>query len=275
MRQATDVNHPTPYPELDAVLAELVARVEAMLGDRLVGAYLQGSFAVGDFDVDSDVDFVIVTEDDLGSGEAAALTAMHEEVYRLPSTWAQHLEGSYFPREVLRANREPREELWYLDHGSQVLVRSTHCNTSIVRWVLREQGVALAGPPPAMLVDPIPVEVLRREISATIRDWGTEILRDPSAFENRFFQGFILLSYCRMLHDLHTGRPGSKRAGAEWAKSHFGGGWPPLIDRAWETRPDPATSVRQEPDRADFEATLRFVAEVMQRATEYVDREQR
>lgn len=50
----------TPYPELNQVLDELVSRIEQILGSSFVGAYLQGSFAVGDFDRHSDVDFIVV-----------------------------------------------------------------------------------------------------------------------------------------------------------------------------------------------------------------------
>ncbi len=65
--------------------------------------------------------------------------------------------------------------------------------------------------------------------------------------------------YARMLHDLVEGRPGSKRAGAAWAKATLDPAWADLIDRAWATRPNPAASVRHPPDAADFERTLEFV----------------
>src|SRR5439155_233186 len=81
---------------------------------------------------------------------------------------------------------------------------------------------------------------LREEILHVIAGWGREILDNPARYANRFYQGFILLNYCRMLHDLRRGYPGSKREGAEWAKSAFNSSWSPLIDRAWATRPDPA-----------------------------------
>jgi predicted nucleotidyltransferase len=73
----------TPYPELDAVLAELVAGVRGALGDALVGAYLQGSFAVGDFDEHSDVDFIVVARDEPSDAQVAALQTMHARVYDL------------------------------------------------------------------------------------------------------------------------------------------------------------------------------------------------
>jgi hypothetical protein len=74
-----------------------------------------------------------------------------------------------------------------------------------------------------------------------------------------------------MLHDLHRGRPGSKREGAEWAKSALDPAWRDLIDRAWDTRPDPAWQVRQPPDPQDFDRTLRFVEYAMRESKALMD----
>jgi len=260
------MNQPTPYADLNTVLAELVSSVRSALGDTFVGAYLQGSFAVGDFDHHSDVDFIIAIRDELTDSQVAGLQAIHQRVYSLDSEWAKHLEGSYFPLAVLRRRERRGTPLWYLDHGSRSLVRSDHCNTMLVRHVVREMGVTLAGPSPATLVDPIPVDALREETRATIRDWGRQILDQPEVCANRFYQGYLVLNYARMLHDLTVGRPGSKRVGAEWAKARFGPAWAGLIDRAWGGRPNPAVSVREPADPADYERTLEFVRLIMREA---------
>lgn len=250
---------PTPYAELNQVLHELTGNIQKILAKNFVGAYLQGSFAIGDFDAHSDVDFIIVTADELSDKQVDALQFMHARIYGLGSPWAQHLEGSYFPQAILRDYANAGQDLWYLDHGADTLVRDEHCNTLIVRWALREKGVTLAGPPPHTLIDPTPVDALRRYIGDDMRDWGQTILANPDRFNNRFYQGFIVLSYCRMLHDLYTGANGSKRAGAAWAKTHLDPGWAGLIDRAWDCRPDPATSVRTPADPSDFIRTLAFI----------------
>lgn len=250
---------PTPYPELNSVLREFVDSVRAVLRASFVGAYLQGSFAVGDFDLHSDVDFIVVLEEELSPEHVHSLQAVHERIYGLSIPWAQHLEGSYFPKQVLRERTRLSEQLWYLDHGSRSLILSDHCNTVLVRWVVREQGICLAGPAPAQLVDPIPVETLRKEMLATLHTWGQEIVSHPDPYNNRFYQGYIVLSYCRMLHDLHRGLPGSKLAGAEWAKANLDPRWKGLIDRAWDGRPHPALSARQQADPEDFKETLEFI----------------
>jgi len=264
---------PTPHPELNQVLDELVTRMQRVLGGDFVGAYLQGSFALGGFDEHSDVDFIAVVEGELTSDQVDALQVMHGEVYDLDSQWSVHLEGSYFPREVVRDAEGAGADLWYLDHGARSMVRSDHCNQLHVRWIVRERGVVLAGPPPRSLIDPLAEDALRAEFFEVINGWGDVILDDPAPYENRFYQGFIVLNYCRMLHDLHRGYPGSKREGAEWAKSALDPSWSALIDRAWDTRPDPARQVRQPPDPEDFERTLRFVAHVMEKSKRYMSHE--
>ena len=257
----------TPYRELNHVLDDLVSGIQELLRADFIGAYLQGSFAVGDFDEHSDVDYAIVTEAELTDDQVGRLQEMHGRIFDLPSRWAQHLEGSYFPRSVLRAPLQPGTQLWFLDNGSRALVQSDHCNTNVVRWVLYEKGIALAGPPLQTLLDPVPTAVLRQEIRETIINWGHEILDNPQRFNNRFYQGFIVLSFCRMLHSIDQGIVCSKSAGAEWAKENLDPSWSGLIDRTWDTRPNPAQSVRQPADPVDFEQTLRFVREAIDLVT--------
>ena len=134
--------YPTPYTELNQVLRELVARMQQILTADLIGVYLQGSFAVGDYDQHSDVDYIATVEEELTSYQVDTLQVMHDQVCQLGSEWAKHLEGSYFPREILRDGSKRGMQLWYLDHGDRHMIRSEHCNTLLVRWVVRETGVA-------------------------------------------------------------------------------------------------------------------------------------
>jgi hypothetical protein len=250
---------PTTYPDLNTILGELVYNLRGILKKNYLGAYLQGSFAVGDYDASSDVDFIIVTEDDLSSKQIQLLQVMHARIFRMESPWAQHLEGSYFPKEILRYPPQHGKQLWYLDNGSQELIKSSHCNTMVVRWVVREHGVTLTGPPPGSLIDPVSIADLRKEIREVITEWGAMILNEPGRFNNWFYQSFIVLSFCRMLHDLQAGSIGSKRTGAEWAKANLDPAWRGLIDRTWAARPNPEITIRQPANQEDFERTLEFV----------------
>lgn len=259
---------PTPYADLNTVLRELLAQMQAVLGANFVGLYLQGSFAVGDFDPYSDVDFIAVIAQPLSEDVVAALQAMHKRVYGLDIPWAQHLEGSYFPRAVLRVPPQPGCLLWYLDHGNDFLFQSDHCNTLLVRQVVRGMGIPLAGPDPAGLVDPIAVDALRREMLGTITGWGQQVIDKPDPYNNRFYQAYLVLNYCRMLHDLRRGSPGSKRAGADWARDNLDPRWTGLIDRAEAARPH-TDRWHDRPDQDDFAATLAFVQYIMEESRRY------
>lgn len=257
---------PTPYPELNQVLTELVAMARDVLADNFVGAYLQGSFATGGFDRHSDCDFIVVIERDLTQDELRRLRPAYQGVHGLDYEWANHLEGSFFPASTLRDYNRAGRRIWYADHGHRELERSAHDNTAVIRWILREKGVVLAGPPPADLIDPIPVRALRAEMLKIFTEWGEQILADPREIGSRFYQTFSVLSYCRFLNNLHEGRIGSKPAGAEWAKANLDPAWHGLIDRAWDGRPDPATSVRTPADPQDLERTRAFIEEILDRA---------
>ncbi|HYZ76348.1 MAG TPA: aminoglycoside adenylyltransferase domain-containing protein [Gaiellaceae bacterium] len=247
---------------LDAVLRELVASVRAILGDSFCGAYLQGSFALGGFDDDSDVDFVVVTHDEVTDAQLAALQAMHRRIYALPSPWAQHLEGSYVTKDRLRRLDPSRTPWLYLDNGATELVRDDHCNTAVVRWILREHGVVLAGPDPRSLVDPVSADQLRAEVSAAMRDWA-EWAREPHprfgpGAMSRRQQSLLVLSFCRMLHTLESGRVTSKPEAGEWALRILPTEWRSLIRRALDDRPEQWRQVHEQADPQAVERTLAF-----------------
>lgn len=256
--------NPTAFPELDAVLAQLVAGLRATLGDNLVGVYLQGSFAVGDADEHSDVDFLVVIEHELTEDEQRALHALHERLFQLPSHWAQHLEGSYVPREQLR-RVDPKRQPWiYFDNGSTEPIWDSHDNSAVVRWSLREHGVVLDGPKPTALVDPVSGDELRREVRWVIDDFG-DWLRARQTWSARL-QTLAVISYCRILHTLETGAVASKRESGEWARETLDAEWRDLIQHALDDRPDPWSKVRERADASLVRQTLEFVDYVARRS---------
>jgi predicted nucleotidyltransferase len=251
---------PTPYADLNVVLCDLVTRVRNVLGDNFIGAYLQGSFAVGDFDIYSDVDFLILLNQDIPDDQFPPLRALHADIFKLDCAWAQHLEGSYIPRAALVRLPPPPRKFLYLDHGSTELIRSAHDDSLVVYWSLRERGITLIGPEPRSLVAPVPADALRQEVFDTMHTWREQLLRNPDEMDNRFYQPFAVLSYCRMLHTLESGTVRSKRAGAMWAKDALDSRWHQLIQGAWDARPgDPSLKVRQKADSSDLRSTWEFM----------------
>ena len=240
------------------MLAELVAGVAAALPGNLRGLYLVGSFAVGDADEHSDVDFLAATERELSGPEERALQALHGRLFALPVAWAQHLEGSYAPAAALRTVDPARRPFCYLDNGASRLVRDSHCNTALLRWTLREHGVALAGPAPAGFVEPVHPDDLRDEAHRKLREtaeWAT-----GAGELTRWEQPYIVLSCCRMRYTLEHGRIGSKREAGTWALGALDERWGPLIRAALADRADPWERVRQPAPAEAVVETAAFAA---------------
>lgn len=255
-----------PYPELPSVLDQFVEAVHDLLSDNLVGVYLVGSLAVGGFDLDSDIDFLVVMNEELTDETAGALQAMHARIYEQASYPAKHLEGSYISRDVLNhAEAVGVQKLWYLDNGSTVLERSTHCNKWHVRWVLRERGVRLLGPEPESLLDPVPEHLVRKEVADMMRQVAAEFADAIDGrltfWTSRFGQSFAVLTSCRMLHTLETGTVQSKPAGVEWGLKNLDPAWSDLIQQAWQEREGVrfCVKIRQRADSALLVRTNEFI----------------
>jgi hypothetical protein len=246
----------TPFADLNQLLTELVEGAETVLGQNLVGAYLQGSFAVGDADEHSDVDFIVVTDDEVTPEQRADLQALHQRLYSLATPWAQHLEGSYVPRQILRRPDPERRPFLYLDNGETEFTLDNHDNTAVVRWSLRERGIVLAGPKPQELIDAISPDELRDDVRWALGEWAAWF-RSLDSISRRGL-AVAALSHCRILHTLASGEVTSKRVAGKWALRELTAEWAPLITWALDDRPGPWTKVREQADPTLVRQTLAF-----------------
>lgn len=262
---------PTAFPELNSVLDELVASARSILGANFCGAYLHGSFAAGDADVFSDVDFMIVTPDELTEEQQAGLQVMHRRIFALETRWAQHLEGSYVPEKRLRRVDSSQAPFLYLGNGADQLVWDAHCNTAVVRWLLRERGLALSGPNPKKLVDPVSASALRQEAATRVHEYA-EWAPEPTEAGpmSRWKQPYLVITFCRLLFTLFEGYVPSKRDAGEWALETLDRKWRDLVQQALDDRPDPWRRVHQPAAPDMIQRTLQFAHYTVTTATNWV-----
>ena len=138
----------TPYPDVNHLLRQLEVEIRSTLGGHFIGMYLYGSLALGDFNPQtSDIDFIVVTDQELPNELLQALQAMHTRIAAGPSHWANELEGSYIPQGALRRYDPDSACHPHIDRGSGRLEVEQHDSDWVVqRYSLREYGVTLAGP---------------------------------------------------------------------------------------------------------------------------------
>lgn len=212
-----------------------MARVEAILGDNFVGAYLQGSFAIGDADIHSDCDFIVVTKEAVTQEQEQALRDLHAEIPSREGHWTHHLEGSYAPRVELETLDGLGKDWLYIDHGWREMQWGAHCNTETVRWTLREHGVTLAGPDIRDVVREVPADALRRSMQPLVENFLPNMFTWTS-FDLAWSQRYAVTTLCRILYTLDTGEVASKRASLDWAKGHMDPSWGGLIQQALDDR---------------------------------------
>jgi hypothetical protein len=256
------IDAPTPNSEVNVVLQELLPGVHATLGDQLVGLYLTGSLAAGDFDRHSDVDFVAVTENEVGGELFSALDTLHQRIALIDSWCATQLDGAYISRVALR-RFDPTIALHpNIDRGRGERLKMVQFDEVVVQsYLLRERGITLDGPDPRTLIDPVTPQDLRNAMPRVLEGLASQILDDPARIDSQGYQSYTVLSLCRMLYTLEFGAVVSKPLAAEWARKTLGHGWAPLIDRAWRGRQHPERAASPE----DVSATLELIRESLRR----------
>lgn len=244
---------------LGTVLAALDEEVRFALEDSVVGVYLTGSFALQSGDVHSDVDFLVVTRNQLTTAEEQRVRALHRAFPDRPEHWAHVLEGSYVPANALRDRADDTAWL-YVDNGSRDMEFSAHDNTEVFRWVLRHRGVAISGAPADSLLPEIPTQALRDEAPRLAVERQASALADPAYLTNGWGQPHEVLINCRMLYTSSTGQVCGKTASARWCLGVVSTEWHPLIDAAIRSRPDPWQRVHQQADPELTALTAPFIA---------------
>ncbi|MBA3534545.1 MAG: DUF4111 domain-containing protein [Ardenticatenales bacterium] len=248
---------PTPYPDVNGLLEDLLRRVQSLLGNQVVGLYLFGSLTSGDFDEDSDVDVLVVTDGELSQHLVSSLAVMHERIAVSHSPWGTQLEVSYIPQRALRRHDPDNALHPHLDRGKGERLHWTQHGSDWVtqRYVLRERGITVVGPPPTALIDPVSSKELRQAMRVLLQEWIVPLLHNPTPIANWGYQSYLVLSLCRILYTLQEGTVVSKPTAACWAQQTLNPQWHSLIDRAWLGRHYP-----DEPaPPADLSETLAFM----------------
>ena len=203
--------HPTLYADINALLDLLLSRLRTILGDKLVGLYIFGSLVVGDFDYDSsDIDLLAATSTELDEEEVERLERMHKEIALREKMWDDRVEAAYISTEALRRYRSDyRHPL--ISPGEPFHMTEASANWIINRYVLRKKGIVLFGPPPETLVDPITREELLDALQEFIKEWR-EWIKHTEVMRPRKYQAYAILTMCRVLYNVQTGRDRLKEA---------------------------------------------------------------
>lgn len=254
---------PLSDPYISALLTTLLARMQHVLGARLVGLYLYGSLVSGDFDpATSDLDLLAALSADLDDPDVEQLRAMHAAFAEQHPAWRDRIEVHYLSLAALRTFKTEPHMMAVISPGEPLHVIDIE-PTRLVNWyVVQEKGVTLFGPAPGTLIDPISRAEFVEAVRAQMREWRTWIYEIP---RRRPSQAYAILTMCRGLYTCMYGEQISKQQAARWMQ-RYAPEWAPLISDALRWRAN--WRAEQGDDEATFGETLRFVQLVIDRVEE-------
>jgi hypothetical protein len=232
---APDVVHADVLHEVADLLAALLAGMREAFGNNLIGIYLRGSLAMGDFEPGtSDIDFFAVTERRVSDAEFAALADMHAWLDRLPNRYAQQLEGPYIDRAAARRFR-PGQRHPTIARGEALAWSEHSYNWVLERWMVRKDGLALLGPDPRALIDSATPDELRTAVRLRLRDWVAWVDQpdDPEwLLPRRHHMAYVVETMCRALYTLACGALASKQRAVAWALDTLSEPWRTTVERS-------------------------------------------
>jgi hypothetical protein len=236
------------------MLEALLPGIRNVLGDNLVGIYLRGSLALGDFiPATSDIDVLVVTARPVDDAEFDALADLHARLAASSHPYAKRLEIAYVDRAAWR-RFEPGLRHPSLGQGETLAWSEHRDNWILERWTVRECGVTLLGPAPQTLIDPITTDELRMAVRARLPDWADWANQpdDPDWRSPRAHKAYVVETMCRALAALAGGQLLSKPRAVAWALATLPEPWRSMVERSQGWRTDQTIDLAIVPEVQGF-----------------------
>jgi hypothetical protein len=234
------------YAQADEMAAAFGERLSSVLGDRLVGLYLVGSYVLRDLQAESDVDFIAVLSGDtprIAMDELSSLLEWMKATFQ-----SRSFEGFYVDEATLRASPAPASASAV---NFNVGMFNPDARAGVVEWeMLRRHGhVVLGRPVPDLGIFDASAELpasSKRNLTEYWEPWltrtGPLMMRGPSLGPLRkrkaWAAGWCVLGVPRLVVAIEDGEIVSKTEAGVRAKSRFDAKWRPLLDAAIDHRRD-------------------------------------
>jgi predicted nucleotidyltransferase len=202
-------------------MQRILALLDQVLGNQLLGAYLHGSAVLGGLRPTSDLDVLVVSGRRMSEVERRSLVDGLLEVsgQRASRGPGRAVELSVVVSGDIKPWRYPPQQEflygeWLRDMYEQGVTPRLEVapDLSVLITMVLQGDAALVGPPPAQLLDPVPPEDLIRGATVGIPQLLEEIESDTRN---------VLLTLARIWMTVATGEIRSKDAAADWALEHI------------------------------------------------------
>jgi len=229
VRRMSDI---TPYPAINRVLTQWVNGLKGLLGKDIIGLYLSGSLAYGDFVPErSDIDLQAVVQNPMTQAELRSLEQLHRQIERNCPQWANRVECTYVPLALIRELLPPATPRPWWGFGTLYPEAPAGNEWIINHYLLSKYGIALHGPDFNELIPPIDIHFMRVASARDLfQEWVPKI-HDPAWLSISHYQSYLVLNLCRILHTVIHEEHGSKKVAGQWVKEKYPE-WKNLVEEA-------------------------------------------
>jgi hypothetical protein len=230
-----DIAKLTPFQDVNAILEFFVENTLAIFKETLVGIYLTGSLSYGAFEYNtSDIDLTVILQNPVSTEELETIQHLHIQMEKKFTKWANRLECTYTPVEMLASILPPKNPRpWYWGGDRFLYAEAPYGNEWIInKYLLYQHAIPLVGPEFKELTGSISIEEVQK---ACIRDLFTEWEPkkvDPGWPPDSHHAAYLVLNLCRILYTVVYQDVASKKTAALWAISRYGEPWNEVIQAA-------------------------------------------
>ena len=165
---------------------------------------------------------------DLNEEEFAALDQMQTDFVHQHMIWEGRIEVAYLSITALKTYKLHTSKIAVISPGEPFHIKDAGDDWLINWHTVREKGIALFGPSPKTLIDPISELEYKHAVKEHMQMWREWV---KQTHHTRGPQAYAILTMCRALYTLKMGELVSKKQAALWAMKEMPE-WSDLIQNA-------------------------------------------
>lgn len=201
-----------PYEILNSIINDY----KIILADNLVGVYLHGSLAMGCYNQNSDIDFIVVIKNPLSFEISRDLIAVLLSQKNVPkkglemSVVIKKYTQSFVYPTPFELHYSKAHQQGYLKDSSYICGKTVDKDLAAHFTIINHDGVCLYGESIEDVFSPVPKEFYIDSIINDIKDIRKNIFHNPT---------YYILNSCRIFHYLKENKISSKLKGGLWARN--------------------------------------------------------
>ena len=149
------------------------------------------------------------------------LRSLHDAFLSERPTWMERIEVAYVERGVLQTfGGRPRGRIAVICPGEPLHIQDAGVELTLDWYGVTTQGETILGPPPLDLGPQVSPSAYRRAVEVLLKQLPSRVRAAWVAYVPAH-QEYVVMTLCRALHALATGKQATKEEAATWAAARY------------------------------------------------------